>query len=492
MRASTASTGTGRRASARSAPPSTMRVRLLAPFDPVVWDRRRFELFWGWPYRFEAYTPLAKRKLGYYALPMLWRDRVVGWANLSVRDGVLQHDARLRRGPAGRRELCRPGSMRSSITFATSWADWLPTDSHGQHRRARSPELRRPRGRDHEPAQGPLPRGRPHQARSRALLPRRRRRRAARRRRPAQRAGPLPERHRRRVLLPEARAASRGPTWIEVVALQLPVRPHRRGGRAARRRRARLDGQPRRASSCTRIRCAPTISIIPDELRVDLDPVPGVEWPQIREVARVVHAALDDLGLVGWPKTSGSRGIHVYVRIEPPLDLRRRCAARRWRWRARSSGARPALATSKWWKEERHGVFLDYNQNAKDRTVAGAYSVRPKPDARVSAPLTWDEIGALRSGATSRCATMPARFAAVGDRHAAIDEHAVLARRAARAVGARTSARASATRPGRRTTASRPASRRASRRRAPQTRRERREVDAKPRPKPPAGRRSIR
>ena len=140
----------------------------------------------------------------------------------------------------------------------------------------------------------------------------------------------------------------------------------------------------------------------PDELRVDLDPVPGVEWPQIREVARVVHATLDDFGLVGWPKTSGSRGMHVYVRIEPPLDVRSRCAAPRWRWRARSSGGRPALATSKWWKEERHGVFLDYNQNAKDRTVAAAYSVRPTPDARVSAPLDVGRGRRLRSRATSR------------------------------------------------------------------------------------------
>src|SRR5213079_871002 len=121
----------------------------------------------------------------------------------------------------------------------------------------------------------------------------------------------------------------------------------------------------------------------PDELRVDLDPVPGVEWPQIRDVAAVVRATLDDVGLVGWPKTSGSRGMHVYVRIE-----------RRWTFtevrRAALALAReverraPNLATSKWWKEERHGVFLDYNQNAKDRTIASAYSVRPRPDARVS------------------------------------------------------------------------------------------------------------
>ena len=124
----------------------------------------------------------------------------------------------------------------------------------------------------------------------------------------------------------------------------------------------------------------------PDELRVDLDPVPGVEWAQIRDVAMVTRESLASVGLVGWPKTSGSRGIHINVRIE-----------RRWTYpevrRAALALARdverraPSIATSKWWKEERHGVFLDYNQNAKDRTVASAYSVRPLPDARVSAPL---------------------------------------------------------------------------------------------------------
>jgi DNA ligase D-like protein (predicted polymerase) len=159
----------------------------------------------------------------------------------------------------------------------------------------------------------------------------------------------------------------------------------------------------------------------PDELRIDLDPVPGVGWEQLREVARVVRAALDDFALVGWPKTSGSRGIHVNVRI-----------ARRWNFgevrRAALAFAReverraPAIATSKWWKEERHGVFLDYNQNAKDRTVAAAYSVRPKPDARVSAPLAWDEVDACDPGDFT-LATMPGRFAAIGDRHAGIDGH---------------------------------------------------------------------
>ena len=160
----------------------------------------------------------------------------------------------------------------------------------------------------------------------------------------------------------------------------------------------------------------------PDELRIDLDPVPGVEWPQIRDVAKIVRATLDDFGLLGWPKTSGSRGIHVYVRLERRwgFDEVRRAAlafAREVERRA------PGLATSKWWKEERQGVFLDYNQNAKDRTVASAYSVRPTADARVSAPLTWDEIDDCNP-ADFTLATMPARFAQVGDRHAAIDDRA--------------------------------------------------------------------
>jgi DNA ligase D-like protein (predicted polymerase) len=157
----------------------------------------------------------------------------------------------------------------------------------------------------------------------------------------------------------------------------------------------------------------------PDELRVDLDPVPGVEWAQIRDVAMVVKEALEAVGLVGWPKTSGSRGIHVNVRIEPRWtypEVRRAALAL-----ARDVERRaPAIATSKWWKEERHGVFLDYNQNAKDRTVASAYSVRPLPDARVSAPLSWDEVPSCEAEAFT-IATVPARFAAIGDRGAGID-----------------------------------------------------------------------
>ena len=160
----------------------------------------------------------------------------------------------------------------------------------------------------------------------------------------------------------------------------------------------------------------------PDELRIDLDPVPGVPWFQIRNVALVVRESLDALGLVGWPKTSGSRGIHVNVRIEPRWtygEVRRAALAI-----ARDVERRaPSIATSKWWKEERHGVFLDYNQNAKDRTVASAYSVRPTADARVSMPLLWEAV-AEADPADFTIATVPAIFAARGDAAAGIDEAA--------------------------------------------------------------------
>src|SRR6184192_717779 len=159
----------------------------------------------------------------------------------------------------------------------------------------------------------------------------------------------------------------------------------------------------------------------PDELRVDLDPVPGVSWAQIRDVAMVTRDVLKDFGLVGWPKTSGSRGMHIYCRIEPRWtfpEVRRAAVALAREVERRA----PRIATSRWWKEERHGVFFDYNQNAKDRTVASAYSVRPRPDARISAPLTWEELDECRpEDFTLR--TMPDRFAAIGDRHAKIDEH---------------------------------------------------------------------
>jgi DNA ligase D-like protein (predicted polymerase) len=160
----------------------------------------------------------------------------------------------------------------------------------------------------------------------------------------------------------------------------------------------------------------------PDELRVDLDPIPGVGWPQVREVALVVHEVLTDFGLAGWPKTSGSRGFHIFCRIE-----------RRWTFtqvrRAGLALAReverraPDLATSRWWKEERHGVFVDYNQNAKDRTTASAYSLRPTADGRVSMPLSWDEVPDCEPAAFT-IETAPARFAELGDPGAGIDGQA--------------------------------------------------------------------
>jgi len=218
----------------------------------------------------------------------------------------------------------------------------------------------------------------------------------------------------------QKRAPESRPSWIEVVSLKFP------SGRTAE------EVVPRDAAAlawmanlaCLELHPHPVRADDldhPDELRIDLDPVPGVTWQQVREVAAIVRGTLADFQLVGWPKTSGSRGMHVYVRIE-----------RRWAFgevrRAALAFAReverraPQLATSKWWKEERHGVFLDYNQNAKDRTIAGAYSVRPKPDARVSAPVTWEEASDCEP-ADFTIATMPARFAKVGDRHAEMDQH---------------------------------------------------------------------
>jgi len=219
----------------------------------------------------------------------------------------------------------------------------------------------------------------------------------------------------------QKRAPDSRPPWIDVVALKFP------SGRTAE------EVVPRDAAAlawmanlaCLELHPHPVRADDldhPDELRVDLDPVPGIEWPQIREVAAIVRTTLADFGLVGWPKTSGSRGIHIYVRIERRwafVDVRRAALALAREVERRA----PTLATSKWWKEERQGVFLDYNQNAKDRTVAAAYSVRPKPDARVSAPLAWDEVEACEPGDFT-LTTMPERFARIGDRHAAIDDHA--------------------------------------------------------------------
>ena len=160
----------------------------------------------------------------------------------------------------------------------------------------------------------------------------------------------------------------------------------------------------------------------PDELRIDLDPGPGVGWADARRVAMEVKNLLDEVGLRGWPKTSGSRGIHVNARIQQRwsfTEVRRAALALSREIERRV----PTLATSKWWKEERHGVFLDYNQNAKDRTTCSAYSIRPLPDARVSAPLLWEEVPDCEA-ADFTVLTMPARFSSIGDPHAGMDEQA--------------------------------------------------------------------
>ncbi|MBE4718724.1 non-homologous end-joining DNA ligase [Pseudarthrobacter sp. AB1] len=158
----------------------------------------------------------------------------------------------------------------------------------------------------------------------------------------------------------------------------------------------------------------------PDELRVDLDPMPGVSWSQIVDVAYVAREVLDDVGLVGWPKTSGSRGLHILVRIAPQWSYRDVRLAAETLAREIENRA-PGLATARWWKEERgESVFVDFNQNAKDRTVASAYSIRPLPDARVSTPLTWDEVRSIRPEQFT-VRTVPGRFADAGDPHAGID-----------------------------------------------------------------------
>jgi bifunctional non-homologous end joining protein LigD len=157
----------------------------------------------------------------------------------------------------------------------------------------------------------------------------------------------------------------------------------------------------------------------PDELRIDLDPGPGVSWMDVRTVALEVKSLLQEMGLRGWPKTSGSRGMHVNVRIEPRwtfTEVRRAALALSRAVERRA----PSLASSKWWKEERHGVFLDYNQNAKDRTTCSAYSVRPLPDARVSTPLQWEEVPDC-DPADFTVLTVPKRFVEFGDPHAGMD-----------------------------------------------------------------------
>jgi bifunctional non-homologous end joining protein LigD len=216
----------------------------------------------------------------------------------------------------------------------------------------------------------------------------------------------------------QKRAPERRPPWIETVELRFP------SGRTAREIVVRdaaqllwivnlgcidLNPHPVRADDLEH----------PDELRVDLDPGPGVSWDDVRRVTLLVRDVLDEHGLRGWPKTSGSRGMHVNVRIERrfSFDQVRRAALALAREVERRA---PEQASSKWWKEERHGVFLDYNQNAKDRTVASAWSVRPTPDARVSMPLEWDEVAGCDPAAFT-LASAPARLATRGDASAGID-----------------------------------------------------------------------
>jgi DNA ligase D-like protein (predicted polymerase) len=216
----------------------------------------------------------------------------------------------------------------------------------------------------------------------------------------------------------QKRAPRARPLWIETVELKFP------SGRTAQEVVVRdaaqlawvinlgcidLNPHPVRAEDLDH----------PDELRVDLDPVPSVAWDDVRKVALEVRAVLAEHGLAGFPKTSGSRGMHINVRISPRWTFPEVRAAALALAREVERRA-PQLATSKWWKEERHGVFIDYNQNAKDRTVASAYSVRPTADARVSTPLAWDEVAAANAEDFT-LVTVPKRFAKLGDPHAAID-----------------------------------------------------------------------
>jgi bifunctional non-homologous end joining protein LigD len=210
----------------------------------------------------------------------------------------------------------------------------------------------------------------------------------------------------------QKRAPSSRPDWIEVAEL------HYRSGLSAAEVVVRdagalawvvnlgcidLNPHPVRAEDLER----------PDELRIDLDPVPGVSWKQILDVALVAKGVLEDHGLVGWPKTSGSRGFHIFTRINPQWSYRDVRLAAETIAREVENRA-PDLATSKWWKEERHGVFVDFNQNAKDRTVASGYSVRPTPDARVSTPLSWAEVPECRPELFT-VPTVLKRYADLGD-----------------------------------------------------------------------------
>jgi len=216
----------------------------------------------------------------------------------------------------------------------------------------------------------------------------------------------------------QKRAPSQRPSWLRTVTLSFP------SGRTAEE--LVVDDAAGLAwvvnLGCIELHPHPVRSSDlghPDELRIDLDPVPGVGWDEVRRVALEVKAFLEEVGLRGWPKTSGSRGMHINVRIEPRwtfAEVRRAAVALSRAVERRA----PTLATSKWWKEERHGVFLDYNQNAKDRTTCSAYSVRPLPDARVSTPLHWHEVPDS-DPADFTIFTVPDRFAKIGDPHAGMN-----------------------------------------------------------------------
>jgi bifunctional non-homologous end joining protein LigD len=216
----------------------------------------------------------------------------------------------------------------------------------------------------------------------------------------------------------QKRAPSERPSWLRTVTLSFP------SGRTAEE--LVVDDAAGLAwivnLGCIELHPHPVRSSDlehPDELRIDLDPGPGVSWADVRHVSLEVKSVLEECRLRGWPKTSGSRGMHIIVRVEPRWgfgEVRRAALALSREVERRL----PTLASSKWWKEERHGVFLDYNQNAKDRTTASAYSVRPLPDARVSAPLQWHEVSDC-DPADFTVLTMPKRFAEIGDPHATID-----------------------------------------------------------------------
>jgi bifunctional non-homologous end joining protein LigD len=217
----------------------------------------------------------------------------------------------------------------------------------------------------------------------------------------------------------QKRAPTQRPSWLRTVTLSFP------SGRIAEE--VVVDGAAGLAwivnLGCIELHPHPVRSgdlDHPDELRIDLDPIPGVRWDDVRRVALEVQALLQELGLRGWPKTSGSRGMHVNVRIEPRwtfTEVRRAAVALSRAVERRA----PTLASSKWWKEERHGVFLDYNQNAKDRTTCSAYSVRPLPDARVSTPLNWNEVPDC-DPADFTIFTVPQRFAKMGNPHAGMND----------------------------------------------------------------------